>query len=103
VAGGGVQGTAVFDMLPSTKERENYTYQPPSQDLLGPGVPDLEELGDYGYLTHVREVERPHVGSGYMAAYGCHRALQEAFSGLFFSTHDQRNDSQISCVSSDVV
>jgi CDK-activating kinase assembly factor MAT1 len=96
-------GTAVFDMVPSTKERENYTYQPPSQNLLGPGVPDLEELGDYGYLTHVREVEIPHVGSGYMAAYGCHRALQEAFSGLFFSTQDQRNDSQILCVSPDVV
>ena len=38
----------MFDMVPSTKERENYTYQPPSQNLLGPGVPDLEELGDYG-------------------------------------------------------
>ena len=43
-----LQGTAVFDVIPSAEERENYTYQPPSQDLLGPGVPDLDELGGYG-------------------------------------------------------
>ena len=55
------------------------------------------------YLAHVREVEGPHVGSGYVAGYGCHRALQEAFSGLFFTAAEQRNDSQSSYVSSDVV
>ena len=42
------------------------------------------------YLAHVRAVEEPHIGSGYVAGYGCHRALQEAFSGLFFSPHERR-------------
>lgn len=42
------------------------------------------------YLAHVREVETPHIGSGYVAGYGCCRALQEAFSGLYFSPHEQR-------------
>jgi CDK-activating kinase assembly factor MAT1 len=84
----GSMGTAVFDVVPASEEGERYCYQPPSQDLLGPGVPDVEELGGYGYLAHVREVEGPHVGSGYVAGYGCRRALQEAFSGLFCS-HQQ--------------
>ena len=41
------------------------------------------------YLAHVRAVEEAHMGSGYVAGYGCRRALQEAFSGLFFSTHEE--------------
>ena len=42
-----LQGVAVFDVVPAT-EGERYSYEPPSQDLLGPGVPELEELGAYG-------------------------------------------------------
>lgn len=41
-----LQGTAVFDV--GVDDVERYSYQPPSHDLLGPGVPDLEELGGYG-------------------------------------------------------
>lgn len=44
----------------------------------------------HSYLAHVRGVEGPHTGSGYVAGYGCCRALQEAFSGLYFSPHEQR-------------
>ena len=43
-----MQGTAVFDIGSAVEEGELYCYQPPSQDLLGPGVPDLDELGGYG-------------------------------------------------------
>ena len=42
-----LQGTAVFD-VGSVEEGEKYHYQTPCQDLLGPGVPELEELGGYG-------------------------------------------------------
>ena len=42
-----LQGTAVFD-VGSVEEGEKYHYQAPCQDLLGPGVPELEELGGYG-------------------------------------------------------
>ena len=39
----------MFDVGSSEEsEWELYCYQPPSCDLLGPGVPDLEELGGYG-------------------------------------------------------
>ena len=44
----GEQGVAVFDVGPGLEEGEVFTYQPPSQDLEGPGVPDVEELGSYG-------------------------------------------------------
>ena len=43
----------------------------------------------YRYLDHVREVEVANRGSGYVASYGCCRALQEAFSGLFYTNSSQ--------------
>ena len=40
---------AVFDVGSGEEaEGELYCYQPPSQELQGPGVPDLEELRGYG-------------------------------------------------------
>ena len=39
----------MFDVESSEEgEWELYCYQPPSHDLEGPGVPELEELGGYG-------------------------------------------------------
>ena len=43
------------------------------------------------YLAQVRAVTKAHSGSGYVAGYGCRRALQEAFSGLFFSQEEQQS------------
>lgn len=37
----------MFD-IGTVEEGEMYCYQPPSQDLLGPGVPHIEELEGYG-------------------------------------------------------
>ena len=42
-----VQGVAVLEALP-VEEGELFHYQPVLEDLLGPGVPEQEELAGYG-------------------------------------------------------
>ena len=36
----------------------------------------------HSYLSNVRSLEEQHLGSGFVLAYACQRALQEAFSCL---------------------
>ena len=41
----------MFDLVPVGEGEELYSYEPLSRELLGPGLPDLEELGGYGSAT----------------------------------------------------
>ena len=36
-------------------------------------------------MSHIRGASRADNGGGYEAHLACHRAIQEAFSGLFFT------------------
>lgn len=65
-------------------EEALYEYQPLHIETCGPQVPDLEMLGRLGYLNHVRAASPQDLAGGYTSSLACHRALQDAFSGLFW-------------------
>ncbi|CAL8286858.1 unnamed protein product [Lota lota] len=60
-----------------------YRYQPLYIETYGPPVPELDHLGRLGYLKHVRAALPQDTAGGYSSGLACHRALQDAFSGLF--------------------
>ncbi|XP_076841704.1 CDK-activating kinase assembly factor MAT1 [Brachyhypopomus gauderio] len=64
-------------------EEELYVYQPLRIQTHGPVVPELEYLARLGYLNHVRTATPQDLAGGYTSGLACHRALQDAFSGLF--------------------
>ncbi|CAB1449249.1 unnamed protein product [Pleuronectes platessa] len=82
-------GKSVFErqtvsLLPAPKiEEVLYRYQPLHVETYGPQVPELEQLGRVGYLNHVRAAMPQDTAGGYSSALACHRAVQDAFSGLF--------------------
>ncbi|KAG7277335.1 hypothetical protein CRUP_005869 [Coryphaenoides rupestris] len=47
------------------------------------GIIMLDHLGRLGYLNHVRAAMPQDTAGGYSSGLACHRALQDAFSGLF--------------------
>ncbi|XP_022380708.1 CDK-activating kinase assembly factor MAT1 isoform X2 [Enhydra lutris kenyoni] len=65
-------------------EEALYEYQPLQIETCGPQVPELEMLGRLGYLNHVRAASPQDLAGGYTSSLACHRALQDAFSGLFW-------------------
>ncbi|KAM9777724.1 CDK-activating kinase assembly factor MAT1 [Neosynchiropus ocellatus] len=60
-----------------------YQYQPLQIQTYGPPVPELDQLSRQGYLNHVRAALPQDTAGGYTSALACHRAVQEAFTGLF--------------------
>lgn len=62
-----VQGTAVFEATP-TEEGELYCYQALPEDVVGPGVPDLQELDSSGYAVAMQCV-------WWLPPGPCHNAL----------------------------
>ncbi|NXA71774.1 MAT1 factor, partial [Thryothorus ludovicianus] len=74
-----------ISLAPIQKLEETlYEYQPLQVETYGPQVPELEMLGRLGYLTHVRAASPQDLAGGYTSSLACHRALQDAFSGLFW-------------------
>ncbi|XP_078518214.1 CDK-activating kinase assembly factor MAT1 [Lissotriton helveticus] len=72
-------------LAPITKlEGTLYEYKPIQLETYGPDVPQLELLGRLGYLNHVRAASPQDQAGGYMSSLACHRAVQDAFSGLFW-------------------
>ncbi|KAM5129896.1 CDK-activating kinase assembly factor MAT1 [Mantella aurantiaca] len=65
-------------------EEALYRYQPIHIETYGPEVPRIEILGRQGYLNHVRAASPQDLAGGYTSSLACHRALQDAFSGLFW-------------------
>lgn len=60
-----------------------YQYRSFKVETYGPPVPELGQLGRLGYLNHVRATLPQDSAGGYTSALACHRAIQDAFSGLF--------------------
>ncbi|XP_054256281.1 CDK-activating kinase assembly factor MAT1 isoform X2 [Indicator indicator] len=74
-----------ISLAPMQKVEEAlYEYQPLQVETYGPQVPELEMLGKLGYLNHVRAASPQDLAGGYTSSLACHRALQDAFSGLFW-------------------
>uniref|UniRef100_A0A671LV55 CDK-activating kinase assembly factor MAT1 n=1 Tax=Sinocyclocheilus anshuiensis TaxID=1608454 RepID=A0A671LV55_9TELE len=67
----------------SRVEEVLYVYQPLCIDTYGLPVPELDQLGRLGYLNHVRTASPQDQAGGYTSGLACHRAIQDAFSGLF--------------------
>ncbi|XP_034761846.1 CDK-activating kinase assembly factor MAT1-like isoform X2 [Acipenser ruthenus] len=63
-----------------------YVYKPIHVETYGPPLPDLENLGRFGYLNHVRAAPPQDLAGGYTSNLACHRAMQDAFSGLFLQS-----------------
>ncbi|XP_068108251.1 CDK-activating kinase assembly factor MAT1 [Hyperolius riggenbachi] len=68
-------------------EEALYRYKPIHIETNGPAVPPIEILGRQGYLNHVRAASPQDLAGGYTSSLACHRALQDAFSGLFWLPH----------------
>ncbi|KAG8561139.1 hypothetical protein GDO81_015264 [Engystomops pustulosus] len=68
-------------------EEALYQYQPVHIETYGPAVPEIEVLSRSGYLSHVRATSPQDLAGGYTSSLACHRALQDAFSGLFWLPH----------------
>ncbi|KAF7662632.1 hypothetical protein LDENG_00231110 [Lucifuga dentata] len=64
-------------------EETLYHYKPLQIKTYGPSVPELDQLSRQGYLNHVRTAMPQDTAGGYTSALACHRAIQDAFSGLF--------------------
>ncbi|GCC24811.1 hypothetical protein chiPu_0003213 [Chiloscyllium punctatum] len=67
-------------------EETLYVYQPLQIETYGPRVPGCELLGKQGYLNHVRTATSQDLAGGYTSSLACYRALQDAFSGLFWQS-----------------
>ncbi|XP_071962443.1 CDK-activating kinase assembly factor MAT1-like [Antedon mediterranea] len=79
--GGGFQ----TDFMPITQVKEPlYVYEQEEVDFLGPAPPDPEEIETEGFMENVRSATPTSLAGGYTHRLACQRALQEAFSGLFF-------------------
>lgn len=79
-------GSKSAEFLPVKKSAEPppYEYKPLIIDILGPPAPTSEELDDYGYLNHIREVEDQEKAGGFESKLACERAIQSALCGLYF-------------------
>lgn len=74
--------------LPAPKVEEMvYEYVLTEVNSYGPAPPILAELDPKGFTQHVRPASPQSMGGGFTHNMACHRALQEALSGLFFFTH----------------
>jgi len=72
-----------FAPLPST-EGSMFVYVAPEVANDGPAAPDMEVLAARGYLRHVRTATEGEKAGGYSSELACGRAIQEAFSALYF-------------------
>ncbi|KAI0233800.1 CDK-activating kinase assembly factor MAT1 [Lamellibrachia satsuma] len=77
-----------FMPMPKLEVGELYEYNDLKLIQLGPEEPNEDCLIQNGYLTHIRPATSPEQAGGYRAVFACHRALQEAFCGLFFGSAD---------------
>ncbi|XP_063146522.1 CDK-activating kinase assembly factor MAT1 [Candoia aspera] len=81
----GIKMSQHISLVPVPKiEEVLYEYKPLHVETYGPLVPEVELLGKLGYLNHVRAASPQDLAGGYTSSLACHRALQDAFSGLFW-------------------
>jgi CDK-activating kinase assembly factor MAT1 len=78
------KGSNVFEPIPKKIEGVLYEYKSPHFDINGPNCPQLKSLKSSGYLNNVRSASNVELAGGFLPHYPCHRALQEAFCGLYF-------------------
>ncbi|XP_073096141.1 LOW QUALITY PROTEIN: CDK-activating kinase assembly factor MAT1-like [Manis javanica] len=81
----GIKMSQHISLAPIQKLEETlYEYQPLQIETYGPHVLEFEMLGRLVYLNPVRAASPQDLAGGYTSSLACHRALQDAFSGLFW-------------------
>lgn len=60
-----------------------YHYCPLIMEWCGPEPPSLDDIYSDGFLRNIRAATESERAGGFREATACHRALQDAFSGLF--------------------
>nr|XP_002127882.1 CDK-activating kinase assembly factor MAT1 [Ciona intestinalis] len=82
-----VSGSNVNSIPPPAVEMPSsaYVFQPLVIELFGPEMPNKQKMLDLGYMGHVRQATSRDIGGGYGSLLTCKKALNEAFSGLFFN------------------
>jgi len=60
-----------------------YNYVPLIMEWCGPEPPLMDDIYCDGYLKNIRAATEAEKAGGFREATACHRALQDAFSGLF--------------------
>ncbi|KAK6999992.1 CDK-activating kinase assembly factor MAT1 [Biomphalaria glabrata] len=73
------------DIVPLNKQEtaQLYRYCPLVIEWCGPEPPTVDELYTDGYLRNIRTISDAERAGGFREALACHRALQDAFSGLY--------------------
>ncbi|XP_054159822.1 CDK-activating kinase assembly factor MAT1-like [Oppia nitens] len=78
------KGSNVFDQNVRQPEGKSYVYKSPHFEINGPDCPHLVAIQSNGYLNNVRPASGQDLAGGFLTHFPCHRALQEAFCGLYF-------------------
>ncbi|KAK3773599.1 hypothetical protein RRG08_022308 [Elysia crispata] len=66
-----------------TEQGVMYRYCPLVMEWCGPDPPSMDDIYSDGYLKNIRLASDAEKAGGFREAIACHRALQEAFCGLF--------------------
>ncbi|KAL5009048.1 hypothetical protein ScPMuIL_014629 [Solemya velum] len=73
------------NMMPvPLEEGEAYQHVSITIEMCGPSLPLEDTLQSAGYLKNVRSTSDSERGGGFESRMACHRALQDALSGLFY-------------------
>ncbi|BFZ07841.1 hypothetical protein BsWGS_10880 [Bradybaena similaris] len=73
------------EIIPLAKQDfgQLYTYCPISMEWCGPDPPSMDDIYAEGYLQNVRTASDSERAGGFREAIACHRALQDAYCGLY--------------------
>ncbi|RUS76877.1 hypothetical protein EGW08_015368 [Elysia chlorotica] len=73
------------NVVPMTRTEQGvlFRYFPLVLEWCGPEPPSMDDIYSDGYLKNIRPASDAERAGGFREAIACHRALQEAFSGLF--------------------
>lgn len=74
-----------FLPVPPAKEGPLFQYVERVVNFIGPVPPTFQQIQCDGYLNHIRATSNCERAGGFVTDVSCCRAIQEAFSGLFFS------------------
>lgn len=83
------RGSSIFLPLPKEPEgqlSELLKLDEEPIDPKGPKCPAFDELGPEGYTLHVKSADKAEVAGGFSSLLPCHRALQEGFNSLYYTS-----------------
>ncbi|XP_054715171.1 CDK-activating kinase assembly factor MAT1-like [Uloborus diversus] len=80
----GLKSQQVFLPVPKENNDNIYVYKDLVFDMCGPKPFSPNSLRSKGFTQHVRSASDTEMAGGYVTENACDRALQDAFSGIYF-------------------